>query len=179
MGKRRVRRRGARRRSGGARARRHRVPCFLMDSKFMGVRRPRHRTDPRRVATGLGPPGRLVPLLRSGTKAAVATEWPSSRFITRTPVASRPWEETSRTGVRMSTPPVEATSLSSSRRVMKAARGSRARPSVDRAIHPSPAALTVKALTFTRFAESRVRDHEEVGVVAYDVERDRLASPRT
>ena len=48
------------------------------------------------------------------TGATAATDWPSSRFITRTPVASRPCDEMSRTGMRMTTPPDAMTKISSS-----------------------------------------------------------------
>src|SRR5665213_2687499 len=41
------------------------------------------------------------------TGATAATASPSPRFITRTPVASRPWLAISRTAVRITTPEVE------------------------------------------------------------------------
>ena len=51
-----------------------------------------------------------------------ATVWPSSRFITRTPVASRPCEEISRTGMRISDAARRrSTKISSSRPTMNAA----------------------------------------------------------
>ena len=53
--------------------------------------------------------------------ATEATVWPASRFITRTPVASRPCEEISRTGMRMVTPPDDTATISSSRPTMNAA----------------------------------------------------------
>ena len=47
--------------------------------------------------------------------------WPSSRFMTRTPVASRPCEAISRAWVRMTTPPEETSRISSSSATMNAA----------------------------------------------------------
>ncbi len=53
--------------------------------------------------------------------ATEATLWPSSRLITRTPVASRPWLEISFTAMRMVTPPDDTATMSSSIPTMKAA----------------------------------------------------------
>src|SRR6202034_1402934 len=64
----------------------------------------------------------LHPLSRysATTGATAASAWPSSRFITRTPVASRPWDAISRTAVRMTTPPDDTKRTSSSRLTMNA-----------------------------------------------------------
>ena len=53
--------------------------------------------------------------------ATDATVWPSSRFITRTPVAPRPCEEISRTSMRMVVPLEATATISSSMPTMKAA----------------------------------------------------------
>jgi hypothetical protein len=53
--------------------------------------------------------------------ATDATVWPSSRLMTRTPVASRPCDEMSRTAIRIVTPPDETATMSSSRPTMNAA----------------------------------------------------------
>ena len=55
------------------------------------------------------------------TGATEVTAWPRSRLTTRTPVASRPWLEIWRTGIRAITPDEEITRISSSRPTMKAA----------------------------------------------------------
>ncbi len=54
------------------------------------------------------------------TAATAATACPASRLMSRTPVASRPWAAISRTAVRMTTPPVETSRISSSSPAMKA-----------------------------------------------------------
>jgi hypothetical protein len=78
------------------------------------------------IAITLGAAGFLcVVLARFGVaatdRATAATDWPSSRFITRTPVASRPCEEMLRTSIRVATPADEMQMMSSSSPTMNAA----------------------------------------------------------
>ena len=91
--------------------------------------------------------------------ATEATTWPASRFMTRTPVASRPCDEMSRTGMRTVVPPEEMTTTSSSRPTMKAGHDAAlAGGELDAAHALAAAALAVEPVELRALAVARLGD---------------------
>ena len=95
--------------------------------------------------------------------------------MTRTPVASRPWEEMSRTGMRIMTPPEAMMKISSSRLTMNAAT---TRPRRAVSLMPFDAldasVLAAEVLELGPLAVAGVGDEQDRRVVTGDVTRHQL-----
>ena len=142
---------------------------------------PSVRTLPSPPPSQAAPSTRAAPgrrTLRRSSLARIgateATVWPSSRFITRTPVAPRPCEEISRTGMRIVTPLDDTATISSSRPTMNAATTSPLRPVSLMPMHTlAAAALRVVLVELRALAVPGLGDHQDRRVVAGDVDATR------